>query len=77
MLMTMAHWSGLATSILGIESLTSAIAGVPVAFLVTIGITYLQPETAEELKTLADEIRIPDGETIHDYTERLVKGRGH
>ncbi len=77
MLMTMAHWSGLTTSILGIESLTSAIAGVPVAFAVIIGITYLHPETVEELKDLADEIRIPDGETIHDYTERLVKGRGH
>ena len=71
------HWSGLMTSILGIESVTSAIAGVPVSFAVIIAITYIHPETVEELKELADEIRIPDGETIHDYKERLVRGRGH
>lgn len=75
-LITALHWVGLTTSFLGIESLTSAIAGVPVAFAVIIAITYLRPESAEEFTGLADEIRIPDGETIHDYKERLTKGRG-
>ena len=76
MLLILAHWSGLATSILGIESLTAAIAGVPVSFAAIIAITTLMPETIDEFKHLADEIRIPDGETIHDYRERLVSGRG-
>ena len=75
MSITFLHWSGLTTNVLGIESLTSAIAGVPVAFAVIVGITYLYPESSEEATDLADEIRIPDGETIRDYVERLIKGR--
>ena len=77
LMITALHWFGLSTSFLGIDSLTSAIAGVPVAFGVIIAITYLRPEAAQEFTDLADEIRIPDGETIHDYKERLVRGRGH
>ena len=70
------HWNGISTSFAGIESLTAAIIGVPVAFAATIGISYLKPETSEEFKDLTDEIRIPDGETIHDYKERIITGRG-
>ena len=70
------HWSGGSTSFLGIESLTSAIAGVPVSFATIVAISYLKPETTNAFTDVADEIRIPDGETIHDYKERLIAGRG-
>jgi hypothetical protein len=48
-----------------------------VSFAVTVAVTYLKAETVNDLAELADEIRIPDGETIHDYRERLITGRGH
>jgi len=70
------HWSGLSSSFAGIDSLTSAILGVPVAFAVTIALSYLKPEISLENNELMDEIRIPDGETIHDYKERIMTGRG-
>ena len=70
------HWSGLSSSFAGIDSLTSAILGVPVAFAVTIALSYLKPEISLENNGLMDEIRIPDGETIHDYKERIMTGRG-
>lgn len=76
MLITLLHWSGITTSVLGIESLTSAIAGVPVAFATIVAISYLRSETVDEFTELTDEIRIPDGETIHDYKERLFTSRG-
>lgn len=76
MFFTMLHWSGAATSLFGIESLTSAIAGVPISFAAIIVLTHLKRETVGEFIELAEEIRIPDGETIHDYKERLVSGRG-
>ncbi len=76
MMMTLLHWSGMATSILGVESLTSSILAVPLSFATIIAITYLRPDTQEKSNDLTDEIRIPDGETIHDYKERLMSGRG-
>ncbi len=76
MMIVLLHWSGLSDSFLGIDSLTAAIAGVPVSFAAIIAITRLKPQDAEEMGQLADEIRIPDGETIHDYKERILTGRG-
>ncbi|MCF6200399.1 MAG: hypothetical protein L3J67_13640, partial [Hyphomicrobiaceae bacterium] len=70
------HWSGISPSFAGIDSLTSAILGVPIAFIATIALSYLKPEETGEIKELMDEIRIPDGETIHDYKERIMTGRG-
>ncbi len=75
MLVILMHWSGISSSFLGVESLTSAIIGVPVSFLVITGLTFLKPEKVDEFFELAEEIRIPDGETIHDYRQRIIVGR--
>ena len=75
MLLILMHWSGLSTSFAGIESLYAAMIGVPVAFATTIALSYVRPETSGEFEELTDEIRIPDGETIHDYKERIISGQ--
>jgi cation/acetate symporter len=76
MSMILLHWSDVMTKLLGIESLTSAIVGVPVSFAAIVAVTYLRPELSDVSSELSDEIRIPDGETIHEYRERIMTGRG-
>ena len=68
------HWGGVSPPVfLGIESLTSAIAGVPVAFrsYYCRDLSEARDRTWTISQILSEEIRIPDGETIHDYHERL------
>lgn len=70
------NWTGVATSVLGVEHLTAAILGVPVSFATIIGINYLRPAPTGSGGETLDEIRIPDGETLYDYKERVISGRG-
>lgn len=70
------HWLGVSNSFLGIESLTAAIAGVPVGIAAAVGVSMAWPNNNEQQNEMLDEIRVPDGETLHDYETRLISGRG-
>jgi cation/acetate symporter len=76
LLVILLSWFGIADSFLGISNLTAAIVGVPVAFAAAAAVAYRQRDVSPVVSEVLDEIRIPDGETVYDYKERLVSGRG-
>jgi cation/acetate symporter len=76
LLVVLLGWLGIADSFLGISNLTAAVLGVPVGFAAAAAVAYRQRAVSPVVSEVLDEIRIPDGETVYDYKERLVSGRG-
>jgi cation/acetate symporter len=47
----------------GLRNISSALFGLPVAFVVTVGVSLMTKEPSKEMQDLVDSIRIPRGET--------------
>lgn len=58
----------------GLSNLIAAMFGVPAGFAAGAGVSYLTGVPPEATVALADEIRDPSGETIHDRAVRLSTG---
>lgn len=64
-----------AEALLFVDPLTAGVLGVPIAFLAAIAVSLLSPRPDELTTEVAEEIRLPGGETLHARLTRLA-GRG-
>jgi cation/acetate symporter len=46
----------------GVRNISSALFGLPVAFVVTVVVSLMTPEPSKEMQDLVDSVRIPRGE---------------
>lgn len=63
------------TGFAGVDALVSGVVGAPVAFAVAVAFSLLTPKPAGLTAEVAEEMRVPGGETLHMRLLRL-SGRG-